>query len=272
MIKLNLNQLQKEYGNIIIDSHMHIDKPSRFYPGSVAIAQIIESMDCNCIACGCISSFFSIGSKPMEGNKSVLRCINHYPNRFWGMFSIQPGYSNELPEIFNFIMEQQCFVGAKAHISMHGDYVLSKDYCKLYEFCIEHHYPILVHTFTRDHINQYELVVKEYPELPLIIGHTGGGPDAHYEAIRLCNKYSNVYLDYCRARNMAGFLEFLISECDYQKIFWGSDSCIHSQSYSLGDVFCADINEKIRQAILGYNYLKLLSRMEKIDICPKNYL
>lgn len=249
------NNLNDTY---IVDCHMHLGKPQRFCPGATTVDSLLHSMKLNHISLGCISSLLSIGSDPIAGNSQIEELMRRYPDKFIGAFGMHPAYPEELPEVLDMVLKNPGFKIAKVHKTQHCYMPLHKTYQKLYEFCIEHQYPVLAHVFYKEDMLLYGEVASAYPELKLIIGHCGGHPDSPPFAIELANKYQYVYLDYTKARSHTGLLEWMVKETDHHKIFFGSDAVFNSQSHSLGQVIYAQIPDQMKIDILCNNFISLL--------------
>jgi hypothetical protein len=96
-------------------------------------------------------------------------------------------------------------------------------------------------------------VATKYPDVRVIMAHTGGHYDGHKQAIAMANKHANLYVDICGEPIDYGFLEWLVAEMSVEKIMYGSDQNWIEPRAMLGRVLGASIAVEDKERILFRN-------------------
>lgn len=251
---------EKNYKDIlIIDGHMHVGKPYNFFTSDYSSQGLINSMDLNQIKIGCISSLHSIGQDAVSGNLEIEKLVNAYPDRFVGQFGVNPNYPGEVNQILNDVKSSKCFKQVKIHPFLHNYPVQGEEYHKIYAFAYKNSYSVLAHTWGSKDIKEFYEVACQYPELKVILGHSGGEVDAIKEAVIVAQKRNNIYLDLTISFNYQGLIEWLVNEVPIDRLLFGSDATYNSQSAALGKIIYADISDEAKISILGSNTKKILN-------------
>lgn len=250
---------ENDYSDLlIIDGHMHLGKPYNFFSSGYTAGSLIKSMDLNGIKLGCISSLHSIGQYAVKGNLEIENLVSRYPDRFIGQFGVNPNYPEELNSILQDVKDKKCFKQIKIHPYLHNYPINGEQYHKLYAFGCENNYSLLSHTWGIKDIRDFDGIADQYPDLKIILGHSGGEIDAILVAADVAQKRKNVFLDITISFNYQGLIEWLVSNVPVEKLFFGSDATYNSQSAALGKVIYADISDYAKTCILGLNMKKLL--------------
>ena len=182
---------EKDYCDLlIIDGHMHSGKPYNFFSSGYTADSLIKSMDLNGIKLGCISSLHAIGQDAVKGNLEIKDLVAEYPDRFIGQFGINPNYPEELNCILKDVRDKKCFRQIKIHPYLHNYPIQGKQYHNLYAFGSENNYSLLSHTWGIKDIRDFDEIAYQYPELKVILGHSGGEIDAIMEAADVAQKSS----------------------------------------------------------------------------------
>ncbi|MBR5506372.1 MAG: amidohydrolase family protein, partial [Clostridia bacterium] len=80
------------------------------------------------------------------------------------------------------------------------------------------------------------------------------------EAIKVVNKYDNVYLDLCDIHRHSGIVDKMVENCGADKVVYGTDAPWYDFSYGIGSVLFSHISDDDKYKILCANAKKLSER------------
>lgn len=121
----------------------------------------------------------------------------------------------------------------------------------------EHHIPLLMSLRFGLNWTVMQLLMREYPELTLILcdlGHWG----QDRESWPLLQQYPNVYLESSLLSLEAGGLEAAVETFGAERIIFGSDFPWFSYPYCLGTIMGAEMTDEDRRNILYRNGRRIL--------------
>jgi len=169
-----------------------------------------------------------------EINRVFADAANKYPQRLIAFTGIDPR-RNEAAEMVERFLKEWGMKGIKLH-SAAGFYPNDKVCYPIYEKALEYGVPVLLHTgevlkplyFKYCRPIYVQEVAMDFPDLPIILAHTGGC--WYSEAVAVCNNATNVYLDLAlwqrrllRPLEFYGALRTLLDSVPWQRVLFGSD-------------------------------------------------
>jgi len=169
-----------------------------------------------------------------EINKVYADATEKYPQRLIAFAGIDPR-RNKAAEMVGRFLKEWGMKGIKLH-SAAGFYPNDKACYPIYEKALEYGVPVLLHTgevlkpfhFKYCQPIYAQEVAMDFPDLPIILAHTGGC--WYSEAVAICNNATNVYLDLSvwqpRLRRPLEFyraLRTLLNSIPWQRVLFGSD-------------------------------------------------
>ncbi len=163
-------------------------------------------------------------------------------------------------------LAQPHYVGIKIHPSNHDIYADDESYRGAWEAARQFSVPILTHSYDKSAprithkfswVPLFEKWVREFPDVSLILGHSGGLPLGHRAAVALAKRYDNVYLDMAGDTISYGFIEFVINNIGSERFMYASDLTWIDSRAHLGRIIAADIDAQAKEKILGGNAAKL---------------
>ncbi|MGA8850049.1 MAG: amidohydrolase family protein [Dehalococcoidia bacterium] len=169
-----------------------------------------------------------------EINKVYAEAAEKYPQRLIVFAGIDPR-RNKAAELVGRFLKEWGMKGIKLHPAA-GFYPNDKVCYPIYEKAVEYGVPVLLHTgellkplyFKYCQPIYVQEVAMDFPDLPIILAHTGGC--WYSEAVAICNNATNVYLDLSiwqpRLRRPLGFyrdLRTLLDSVPWQRVLFGSD-------------------------------------------------
>jgi len=169
-----------------------------------------------------------------EINKVFADAAEKYPQRLIAFAGIDPRRDKAAEMVERFIKEWG-MKGIKLH-SAAGFYPNDKVCYPIYEKALEYGVPVLLHTgevlkplyFKYCQPIYVQEVAMDFPDLPIILAHTGGC--WYSEAVAICSNATNVYLDLSvwqprllRPLEFYRALRTLLDSVPWQRVLFGSD-------------------------------------------------
>jgi len=169
-----------------------------------------------------------------EINKIYANAVNKYPQRLIAFAGVDPRRNNATKLVERFLKELG-MKGIKFHTAA-GFYPNDKTCYPIYEKAVEYGVPVLFHTgevlkplyFKYCQPIYLQEVAMDFPDLPIILAHTGGC--WYSEAVAICSNATNVYLDVSVWQSrLLPPLEFyralrtLLDSVPWQRVLFGSD-------------------------------------------------
>jgi hypothetical protein len=169
-----------------------------------------------------------------EINKVYADAAEKYPQRLIVFAGIDPR-RNKAAELVGRFLKEWGMKGIKLYPAA-GFYPNDKACYPIYEKALEYGVPVLLHTgeslkplyFKYCQPIYVQEVAMDFPDLPIILAHTGGC--WYPEAVAICNNATNVYLDLSvwqqRLRRPLEFyrdLRTLLNSVPWQRVLFGSD-------------------------------------------------
>jgi len=169
-----------------------------------------------------------------EINEIYANAVKKYPQRLIAFAGIDPrrGRAAEMVERF---LRELGMKGIKFHTAA-GFYPNDRVCYPIYEKALEYGVPVLFHTgevlkplyFKYCQPIHIQEVATDFPDLPIIMAHTGGC--WYSEAVAICNNTTNVYLDlslwqtrFLRPLEFYRALRTLLDSVSWQRVLFGSD-------------------------------------------------
>jgi hypothetical protein len=275
-----MNHPQSEFQ--IVDAHVHLGYCANFFMPDICLERIIAIMDQLKVRCICASHLAGLLAHHFEyAHQETLRAIQAFPGRIYGYAIYDPRFPRQSLRSAMQYLEKPGFVGIKIHPAMHACSLDSPHYDRLWRYASESRIPVLTHTWdaTPQTTYPYELVpgqinaephlaarvADRFPEVTLILAHSGGHYRGHLQAIEAVQNYPRVYLDICGATITLGLLEWLVGEVGATRILYASDLTWIDPRVHLGRVLGAHLPASDKAAILWENANQLLFKDEKAE-------
>ena len=169
-----------------------------------------------------------------EINKTYADAVQKHPQRLIAFAGIDPR-RDKAAELVGRFLGEWGMKGIKLHTAA-GFYPNDKACYPIYEKALEHRVPVLLHTgqvlkplyFKYCQPIYVQEVAMDFPDLPIILAHTGGS--WYSEAVAICNNTTNVYLDLSvwqprllRPLEFYRALRTLLDSVPWQRVLFGSD-------------------------------------------------
>jgi predicted TIM-barrel fold metal-dependent hydrolase len=251
----------------IIDMHCHLGTGHEFYHARFHIDEMIAEADKLGIAKLCIAPEAGIECDYKLGNRQMEDAIKRYPDRIYGYICINPYHKDEIKEQLDRYYPIPQVVGVKIHPSGHQAPLDCEGYQIVFQEVERRGGFILSHTWEDSHawcdLDMCERVMKEYPKVPFVLAHSGGTVEGVKKAIRMVNRYPNIYLDTCGFDVTQHWINELIEQCPFEKILFGTDFPYHDLRYGLTRILFSDLSDEQKIGLLSKNFTTLLKQWPK---------
>lgn len=246
----------------VIDCHGHLGRyATQYIPHEGSAVAMLSQMDSLGIRTLCISGLLALSPDTRGGNVLPVEEARRHPGRF----AVYLVYNPTLPAAqsrgdLESLIGRPEVVGVKLHTTLHQTAAGDPRFEPAYEIARDAGKMLLCHTWGVGDIQGIERMAAKYPEVPILMGHSGGYETAAMEAaVRVAADYSNAYLDLTLSGMFEGVIEAFVSGAGAAKVLFGSDMPFIDPRANLGRVVFARITEADKRKILGQNMKRLLS-------------
>jgi uncharacterized protein len=243
----------------VIDMHGHVGPWRNFYTPDLSPASLIKVMDSAGIGYSVLFSNAGMGSDHVLGNQVVKEFVAYNPKRLIPFVFPSGRYPEETERELRHYALELGWKGIKIHPDGNNYPADGANYRPIFRFAADHGLPVISHTWSTalSGVDVYDKIAAQYPTVPICCAHSFE-PD-FVGAVRLAQKYSNIYLELTDASIHNGVLEYLVKELGGEKLLFGSDALgWFSPLHALGTILYADISDDEKRKILGGTAQKIL--------------
>jgi predicted TIM-barrel fold metal-dependent hydrolase len=260
---------------MIIDAHCHLGAWPQFHVPDASLATILRTMDQLGIARAIAAPLASLIGLAELGFREGLAAYRESRGRILLYAVFDPRWSDSL-DFVRRSLQEPAVVGIKIHPAMH-EYPADDDCWRgVWELAAERRLPILSHSWCVSDYNPvqkyaqphlFARYMREFPQVPLILGHAGGRYEGHLAAAALARAHENVYLDLAGDSYGLGLVEYLAAQVGADRILYGSDLTWIDPRTQLGMILDADVPAVAKQKILGETAARLFGLSATASIC-----
>jgi predicted TIM-barrel fold metal-dependent hydrolase len=246
----------------VIDCHGHLGTHVGTYiPSEGRPEAVVAEMDRLGVRTLCLSHCMGIGPDFREGNRLACEAAAAWPGRIAVYLAWNPhARTADALEHLGQYAGRPGVVGIKLHTSHHEVIASDPRYLPAYEFAQSHRMIVLCHTWGVADVLGIERMIRRFPAVPVILGHSGGYEFAAIdEAVRIARENGNAWLDLCLSGMFEGLVETFVREAGARKVLFGSDSPYMDCRANLGRVLFARIADGDKELILNGNARGLLA-------------
>lgn len=259
LLQQKVSQGQPLTDELVIDAHCHMGRWFNFnlYKGDAQ--GMVERMDRLGIRACVAAHHSSIGPDFKYGNDEVLRAMEEFPGRIYGYATVNPNY----PEAEIVGELERCIssgmVGVKIHPDTHQCMVDNDKYRPVWEYANERGLPLLSHTGIngKNPVEAFENLAEDYPNVKIILGHSGFGSEGADQSIQAAEEFPNIYLEITGSIIVYGTLERMVRRLGADRVLFGTDLPFIDPRPQLGRVAFAKISDEEKRQILGRNAQKV---------------
>lgn len=245
-------------GELVIDCHAHMGPWFNFHiaddPWAVGLVGATGTCGVDRII---VSPHAGIGPDAPYANTLVADAVRRFPNRISGYCTVNPNYPAEesIGELESHVAHGN-LIAIKIHPSLHLYRADGPGYRPMWEWAQLHRTPVLVHTWEGDARCEPALLArlgKQYPDVPILLGHSGGGAAGRMQALDAAAEAPNLFLDLTGSGLPRGLLEVMVERAGADRILFGTDVPFVDIRPQLGYVLFARIPDDAKRKILGLN-------------------
>ncbi len=244
---------------LLIDAHCHMGFYGCFNIPNNTAAGMVAQMDRIGIR-ACISAHHAaISSDQRYGNDEVLQAMTDFPGRIYGYATASPNYpaaevTAELERCISAGM-----IGVKIHPDLHGTNVDDDKYRPVWEFANEKALPLLSHTGVagRNPVRTFETLAEKYPNVKILLGHSGFGSEGANHTIRAVKNCPNIYAEITGSICVYGTLERMVREAGADRVLFGTDLPFLDARPQVGRVAFANITDDEKRQVFGLNAARI---------------
>ena len=250
-------------GETVIDIHGHIGPYFNFHIPRSGTEGMLAAMDAVGVQRIAVSGNAGMGPGTALGNEAVRDAVERYPDRFLGYLFVSPHYPEETVRQLA-AAEDEGWHMVKIHPASH-QYPASGDaYRPVWEYANGRGLILLAHTWHGTSSCAPSLLCEladQYPDVDVILGHSGGVVAGFGEAIDAAKRRPNVYLDLTGSAHLHfAAVEQFARQADTDRVLFGSDLPFISLPPQIGKVLLADIDDNVKRKFLGLNAQRLLEK------------
>ena len=250
----------------IFDMHCHYKNSYSYYQSEASMDDMVRGEKQAGINAFCVCPNTALESDTMLGNQEAFEFVQKYPTTVYAYLGLNPNFTDEIDILFDKYYHEDGFLGVKIHPFVHRVKVNDSRYRIVFENVVRRGGYVMSHSWETCQYCQLDLfedVISTFPEVNIVLAHTGGTVEGVKKTIRLVNKYPNAYLDTCGFDINEHWINELVERCPIEKILFGTDFPFHDVNYCLSRILFADLEDDIKLKILGDNYRMLLGKSPK---------
>jgi uncharacterized protein len=201
----------------------------------------------------------------VEGNERLEEWLRPHGGRLAGYVAFNPIYAGELAARFDRYFGGPVFVGFKLLCSYWGVWVTDPRFEPMWAYAERYRLPVLIHTWSGacDSPAMLKDIVRKYPNVSFILGHSGGVDAGRREAEELALANPNVYLEWCGSFCSTIRWEDTLARVDPARVVFGTDAMAHDMVWELGRLLSVDVPDSVLLPILGANMRRILARRKR---------
>jgi predicted TIM-barrel fold metal-dependent hydrolase len=251
---------------LVIDSHAHIAHDNAVGVGFMHqpysdAAGMHERSKLMGIDAMCISSWLGIWTDYEEGNQIVHNAMKRYPGFYHGYATLQPQYIKDWQSELAIVHGEMGMGGIKPYHPRTDIPYNDKLWAPWFEYGNDIHAYVLLHpspNFTAE-LND---IAPKYPDLSLIIAHTGSSFQTARQGIEAAQKFPNVYLEITLTSVTYGVIEFLVDNAGADRVLFGTDQPMRDPLPQFGWVAYSKCSFGDKKKIFGLNMQRIIRRVK----------
>lgn len=249
----------------VVDAHGHLG-PSAGYvledqEESTQLQSGLKAMDRVGIKTLIVSGMQALLGAPVAGNALLEKTLRPHAGRLLGYVGFNPMYADELTPLLDRNFAGPVFRGFKTLCGYWRVPITDKRFEPMWRYANRHRLPVLSHTWNDpyDTPAMFTDLVKRYPRVSFLLGHSGGYERGRCEAVALARKHPNVYLEWCGSFCATTRWEETLQQVSPRQVVFGTDAMAHDFNWELGRLLSLEIPDRKLKLILGGNMRRILA-------------
>lgn len=242
---------------MIIDAHAHMD---------VFLARgwndppekVIACMDRAGIDIAVVSTYVNYPGPKKEAMEELYRGCCSYPGRLIPFLRLNPRFTEETEAAIDLAVTKYGYRGIKLHPTSYSMHPFTEPTLKILRKAAQYDIPVLFHCSDENLTLPLQIgeAAEQCPQTKIILAHMGGfrhGADA----IRVCKRYPNVFMDTCEFCFSAG-IRHAVEELGPQRILFGTDLPTDNPLLEIRKVKDAQLGAEAEEMVFFKNAAGLL--------------
>lgn len=242
---------------MIIDAHAHMDEiPSLGWMDPAD--RVVGFLDRAGIDMAVVSTYCNMPGIKDDAVEYLYEGCSQYPGRFIPYIRLDPWYGDRALAVLDRAVKQFGFKGVKFHPAHYSLQPFGIDTVNILKRAAEYDIPVLFHCSDEACCLPLQIAeaCRQSPETTVILAHMGGF--YHLEdAIRVCQKYPNVYMDTCESPFPHG-IEKAVRELGAEKILFGTDIPTDNPFFEIEKIKCIGLSKEEEELIFCGNIARIL--------------
>lgn len=249
--------------NFIVDAHAHSGYPNIFSCPEVTPQDLLCRMDSlqieYALHCGDMESIVGDSTSGLEKWEKTYK---ESRGRIPYLCVFDPRQGHQCLEVLGRAQSLDGFRGIKIHPTFHKTPPEDQSYEPAWRFAADTGLPIMSHTWSVSSYNpgqalstpgRFEVWVRSFPSVSLVLGHSGGRGSGRHEAIRMVKQYENVYMDFAGDIYCYDYMHRVMHDVPIRKVLFGSDWPWIDPRSHLSRVFLSDLSLEAKRKVLRDN-------------------
>jgi predicted TIM-barrel fold metal-dependent hydrolase len=243
-----------------IDFHAHIGAwPSSWMPATTHEAVLRSAVRVG-IVHSVISHLEGIWVDARHGNERAIAAARQHPEALSVHLVANPHFADHA-EVLRDQLADPVVRGIKVHPDTHFCPIDDERYGWIWQLAVETNTPVLSHGFGGSpwsDPSRFGVVAERFPDLRLVIGHSGANIDGFRATIEVAQRHPNLMAEICGSWLTGRWLSTLVRELGAERVLFGTDSCLIDPRYSRGRVESAELSQHDEYLVLVGNAARLL--------------
>ena len=197
-----------------------------------------------------------------SGNAVTAAAVAQFPERAFGLVSLDPSHQDAgaRAAAIRRYHGQLGFRGLKPYLTGNVRYD-APEYDAWWSFANRYRLYALLHVeASSGGLAAVEPVAKKYPQLTILIAHSGGSYAFAESVAALAGKFPNVNAELTLTPVTNGVVEWLCAAIGPRRVLFGTDAPMRDPRPQLGWVVFTRLPEREKRMILGGNFRRILAR------------
>jgi predicted TIM-barrel fold metal-dependent hydrolase len=249
----------------VIDAHAHINEDGTEGTGFMHqpfsdAPSMFERAKLMGIDKMCVSSWLGVNTNYAEGNEVTHRAVQRFPGFYVGYAVLQPQYVKDWKREFNKWHARYKMPGLKPYNPRTGIPYNDPAWSSWFEYGNRHHLFVLLHpspNFTPEVLD----IAAKYPDLTMIIAHTGGSYATARQGIEAALKFPNVVLEITLTTVTYKVIEFMVSHVGAGRVLFGTDQPMRDPIPQFGWMAYSHCTPEEKRKMFGLNMNRIMRRV-----------
>jgi predicted TIM-barrel fold metal-dependent hydrolase len=249
----------------VIDSHAHINEDGAIGTGFMHqplsdAPSMYERAKLMGIDRMCVSSWLAVNTDYAEGNEVVRQAVERYPQFYVGYAVLQPQYVKDWKREINKFHGRYKMPGLKPYNPKTGIPYNDPAWSTWFEYGNRHHLFVLLHP-SPDFTAEINDIAPKYPDMTMIIAHTGGSFATARQGIEAALKFPNVFLEITLTPVTFRVIEFMVRHVGADRVLFGTDQPMRDPIPQFGWMAYSHCTPEEKRKMFGANMKRIMKRV-----------